>query len=46
MGSLVPEYAGVKYPRIEKEGLQHPVPDDNASRHTGPVPERLPARQG
>ena len=28
MGSLVPEYAGIKYPRIEKEGLQHPVPDD------------------
>lgn len=28
MGSLVPEYAGIKYPRIEKVGLQHPVPDD------------------
>jgi formate dehydrogenase alpha subunit len=29
MGALVPEYAGVKYPRIEKVGLQHPVYDDN-----------------
>jgi formate dehydrogenase alpha subunit len=28
MGSLVPEYAGVKYPRIEDAGLQTPVPDD------------------
>jgi formate dehydrogenase alpha subunit len=28
MGSLVPDYAGVKYPRIEKVGLQHPVYDD------------------
>jgi formate dehydrogenase alpha subunit len=29
MGRVVPEYAGVKYPRIEKEGLQTPVWDDN-----------------
>ena len=29
MGSVVPEYAGVKYPRIEREGLQTPVWDDN-----------------
>jgi predicted molibdopterin-dependent oxidoreductase YjgC len=29
MGSLVPEYAGVKYARIEKTGLQHPVYDDD-----------------
>jgi formate dehydrogenase alpha subunit len=29
MGRLVPEYAGVKYFRIEKEGLQTPVWDDN-----------------
>ena len=28
MGRLVPEYAGVKYWRIEKEGLQTPVWDD------------------
>jgi predicted molibdopterin-dependent oxidoreductase YjgC len=28
MGSVVPEYAGVKYPRIEDEGLQTPVWDD------------------
>ncbi|HEX9616173.1 MAG TPA: formate dehydrogenase subunit alpha [Anaerolineales bacterium] len=28
MGSVVPEYAGVKYDRIEKEGLQTPVWDD------------------
>jgi formate dehydrogenase alpha subunit len=28
MGRLVPEYAGVKYYRIEKEGLQTPVWDD------------------
>jgi formate dehydrogenase alpha subunit len=28
MGSLVPEYAGVKYHRIEKVGLQTPVYDD------------------
>ena len=25
MGSSMPEYAGIKYPRIEKAGLQHPV---------------------
>jgi predicted molibdopterin-dependent oxidoreductase YjgC len=29
MDRVVPEYAGVKYPRIEKEGLQTPVWDDN-----------------
>ena len=29
MGRLVPEYAGVKYFRIEKEGLQTPVWDDS-----------------
>ena len=29
MGRVVPEYAGVKYPRIETEGLQTPVWDDN-----------------
>ena len=29
MGRLVPEYAGVKYSRIEKEGLQTPVWDDS-----------------
>ena len=29
MGRLVPEYAGVKYLRIEKEGLQTPVWDDS-----------------
>lgn len=28
MGRLVPEYAGVKYPRLEKVGLQTPVPND------------------
>jgi predicted molibdopterin-dependent oxidoreductase YjgC len=28
MGGVVPEYAGVKYPRIEGEGLQTPVWDD------------------
>jgi formate dehydrogenase alpha subunit len=32
MGRLVPEYAGVKYARIEQEGLQVPVWDD---RHPG-----------
>jgi formate dehydrogenase alpha subunit len=32
MGSVVPEYAGVKYRRIENQGLQTPVWDDN---HTG-----------
>jgi formate dehydrogenase alpha subunit len=32
MGRLVPEYAGVKYERIEQEGLQTPVWDD---RHPG-----------
>jgi formate dehydrogenase alpha subunit len=32
MGSLVPEYAGIKYARIEKVGLQTPVWDD---RHPG-----------
>jgi len=29
MGRLVPDYAGVKYERLEHEGLQTPVPDDN-----------------
>ena len=29
MGCLVPEYAGVKYSRIEKQGLQTPVWNDN-----------------
>ena len=29
MDRVVPEYAGVKYPRIEREGLQTPVWDDN-----------------
>jgi predicted molibdopterin-dependent oxidoreductase YjgC len=29
MGHVVPEYAGVKYPRIEEEGLQTPVWHDN-----------------
>ena len=28
MGGVVPEYAGVKYQRIDKEGLQTPVWDD------------------
>ena len=28
MGSLVPEYAGVKYARLQAEGLQFPVWDD------------------
>jgi formate dehydrogenase alpha subunit len=32
MGRVVPEYAGVKYPRIEAEGLQTPVWDD---KHPG-----------
>ena len=26
MGTLVPEYAGITYERIEREGLQWPVP--------------------
>ena len=29
MGRVVPEYAGVKYSRIEKQGLQTPVWDNN-----------------
>jgi formate dehydrogenase alpha subunit len=29
MGRVVPEYAGVKYQRIEKQGIQTPVLDDN-----------------
>jgi predicted molibdopterin-dependent oxidoreductase YjgC len=29
MGTLVDDYRGVKYSRIEKVGLQHPVPDEN-----------------
>jgi formate dehydrogenase alpha subunit len=29
MGSLVPAYAGIKYDRIEKVGLQNPVPTDD-----------------
>jgi formate dehydrogenase alpha subunit len=29
MGRVVPEYAGVKYPRIENQGIQTPAWDDN-----------------
>ena len=29
MGRVVPEYAGVKYPRLESQGLQTPVWNDN-----------------
>ncbi|MGD0611232.1 MAG: formate dehydrogenase subunit alpha [Anaerolineales bacterium] len=29
MGRLVPEYAGVRYERLEQEGLQTPVPDEH-----------------
>ena len=29
MGSVVPEYRGITYPRIDKEGLQTPVPDED-----------------
>ncbi len=46
MGRVVPEYAGVKYPRLGKSGLQTPVWDD---RHPGTpflFTERFPRGKG
>ena len=33
--SLLPQYRGITYARLEKEGLQWPVPDREPSRHPG-----------
>jgi len=46
MGSVVPEYAGVKYPRIEQQGLQTPVWDDNHSGTPYLFAESFPRGKG
>ncbi len=46
MGRLVPEYAGVKYSRIEKQGLQTPVWDDNHSGTPYLFSETFPSGKG
>ena len=35
MRTLVPQYAGITYERIDKVGLQWPCPDDRAPGHAG-----------
>jgi predicted molibdopterin-dependent oxidoreductase YjgC len=46
MGRMVPEYAGVKYWRIEKEGLQTPVWDDQHPGTPYLFTERFPRGRG
>jgi len=46
MGRVVPEYTGVKYPRIEKEGLQTPVWDHNHSGTPYLFAESFPRGRG
>jgi len=46
MSRVVPEYAGVKYPRIEDEGLQTPVWDDNHPGTPYLFAERFPRGKG
>jgi formate dehydrogenase alpha subunit len=46
MSRVVPEYAGVKYPRIEEEGLQTPVWDDNHPGTPYLFAERFPRGKG
>jgi formate dehydrogenase alpha subunit len=46
MGRVVPEYAGVKYPRLEKTGLQTPVWDDTQPGTPYLFGERFPRGRG
>ena len=46
MGRLVPEYAGVKYSRLEKVGLQTPVWDDQHPGTPYLFSERFPRGRG
>jgi len=46
VSSIVPEYAGVKYGRIENEGLQVPVWDDEHSGTPFLFAERFPSGRG
>lgn len=46
MGRLVPEYAGVTYDRIETQGLQTPVPDDQHPGTPFLFAERFPRGRG
>jgi formate dehydrogenase alpha subunit len=46
LSSVVPEYAGVKYPRIEKIGLQVPVWDDQHSGTPFLFSDRFPSGRG
>ena len=46
MARVVPEYTGVKYPRIEKEGLQTPVWDHNHSGTPYLFAESFPRGRG
>jgi formate dehydrogenase alpha subunit len=46
MGRVVPEYAGVKYARIEKQGLQTPVWDDDHPGTPYLFAENFPSGRG
>jgi predicted molibdopterin-dependent oxidoreductase YjgC len=46
MGRVVQEYAGVKYPRIEEQGIQTPVWDDNHSGTPFLFAESFPRGRG
>ena len=46
MGSLVPSYRGVKYHRIQKTGLQTPVPDEKSSWNSFSLQGKFSIRQG
>jgi formate dehydrogenase alpha subunit len=46
MGSVVPEYAGVKYDRIERQGLQTPVWDDSHPGTPYLFSEKFPRGRG
>jgi predicted molibdopterin-dependent oxidoreductase YjgC len=46
MGRVVPEYAGVKYWRLDKEGLQTPVWDDNHPGTPFLFAEKFPRGKG
>lgn len=46
MGRLVPEYTGVTYERIETQGLQTPVPDENHPGTPFLFAERFPRGRG
>jgi formate dehydrogenase alpha subunit len=46
MGGVVPDYAGIKYARIEKQGLQTPVLDDNHEGTPFLFAEKFPRGRG